>query len=79
MPYIKSYRRDDVITDGADTAGELNYHFTEIALQYLNTHGKSYQILNDILGALEGCKLELYRRVAAPYEDEKIKENGDVY
>ena len=28
---------------------------------------------------LECAKLELYRRVAAPYEDEKIDQNGDVY
>ena len=31
------------------------------------------------MGALECAKLELYRRVAAPYEDVKIMENGDVY
>ena len=35
--------------------------------------------LNAIIGALECAKLELYRRVAAPYEDDKIIENGDVY
>lgn len=33
----------------------------------------------DALGALECCKLEFYRRVAAPYEDSKIKSNGDCY
>lgn len=33
----------------------------------------------DIQGALECCKLEFYRRVAVPYEDRKIKLNGDVY
>jgi len=38
-----------------------------------------YQNINDLLGALEGAKLELYRRVAAPYEDEKVESNGDVY
>lgn len=32
-----------------------------------------------ILGVLECVKLELYRRVAAPYEDRKIEENGDVF
>jgi len=31
------------------------------------------------MGALEGAKLELYRRKVAIYEEEKIKENGDVY
>jgi hypothetical protein len=39
----------------------------------------SYQSINDVLGALEGAKLEFYRRIAAPYEDTKIQENGDVY
>jgi len=31
------------------------------------------------VGVLECAKLELYRRIAAPYEDEKIVETGDVY
>ena len=30
-------------------------------------------------GALESAKLEFYRRVVAPYEDEKMNLNGDVY
>ena len=29
--------------------------------------------------ALEGAKLEFYRRIVAPYEELKIKENGEVY
>ncbi len=28
---------------------------------------------------LETAKLEFYRRVAGPYEDAKISENGEVY
>ena len=32
-----------------------------------------------VIGALECAKLELYRRIAAPYEDTKIQENGEVY
>jgi hypothetical protein len=32
-----------------------------------------------MIGALECCKLELYRMMAAPYEDDKIAENGGVY
>ena len=58
--------------------GDLNYAFTVIAQAYLKQHGLNYQHINDVVGALEGCKLELYRRVAAPYEDLKVKENGDV-
>jgi len=61
-----------------DTAGDLNYAFTVIIQQYLKNHGLNYQHINDCVGALEGAKLELYRRVAAPYEDAKIEENGDV-
>jgi len=58
---------------------ELNYVITSICIEYLNTKGKNYQAVNDIVGALEGAKLEFYRRIAAPYEDMKIKQNGDVY
>jgi hypothetical protein len=78
MPYIK---KDDRVLARLSprTAGELNYVFTTIALQYLSDHGKNYQNINDIIGALEGCKLEFYRRLVASYEDIKIKDNGDVF
>ena len=80
MPYIKSFAREHLdIKSVPDTAGELNYLFTRIAVEYLDMKGEGYQAFNDILGALEGCKLELYRRKVAPYEDVKIEENGDVY
>ena len=80
MPYIKQHRRDwfHLDPDGPVEAGELNYLFTIIAHQYWESNGRNYQAFNDIIGSLEGCKLELYRRKVAPYEDEKIKENGDV-
>jgi len=32
-----------------------------------------------MLGSVEAAKLEIYRRLIAPYEDTKIKENGDVF
>lgn len=75
MPYIKQDRRQLVFPENA---GELNYTFTMIVQQYFKEHS-NYQGINDIIGALEGAKLEFYRRVASPYEDIKIKENGDVY
>ena len=37
-----------------------------------------YFYLNRAMGVLECIKQEFYRRVAAPYEDIKIVENGDV-
>jgi len=79
MPYIKKERRKDVIVSGAENAGELNYEITQIINRYFVKKGLAYQTYNDIVGALEGAKLELYRRKIAPYEDLKFKENGDVY
>lgn len=80
MPYIKPEARVDFsITAVPEDAGELNYAFTFIIRKYLESKPLKYQTFNDIIGALEGAKLELYRRLIAPYEDTKIKENGDVY
>ena len=81
MPYIKNERRARLNLNLGDVAGpgELNYKITRLLLEYLDLHGESYQTYNDILGALEGAKLELYRRRVAWYEDQKIKEHGDVY
>jgi hypothetical protein len=80
MPYIDPDRRESNIKyQLPNTAGELNYLFTRLCIRYMQIHGKNYQTINDIVGALEGAKLEFYRRVAAPYEDLKINENGDVY
>ena len=59
--------------------GELNYAITMLCKDYLDNAGHSYTMYNEVIGVLECAKLELYRRLAAPYEDEKIKENGDVY
>ena len=81
MPYIKQFRRKDIIEGEflAKSAGELNWMLTEVLSMYIKAHGLSYQTINDIVGALEGAKLEFYRRIAVPYENTKITENGDVY
>lgn len=78
MPYILQHHRDDKLFKPLNP-GELNYAITRLLDQYLRDKGLSYLYINDCLGALEGAKLEFYRRVAVPYEDKKIKENGDVY
>ncbi|MFW6130330.1 MAG: DUF6899 family protein [Atribacterota bacterium] len=62
-----------------DNCGELNYVISVICNEYYKRNGGRYQQINDIVGALEGAKMEYYRRVASPYEDKKIEENGDVY
>jgi len=80
MPYIKPDLRTKLAGyDLPETAGELNYLLTQQLQFYLSKNDLSYRTINDVLGALEGAKLEFYRRVVVPYEDKKIKENGDVY
>jgi hypothetical protein len=77
MPYIKQEARR-YAEIGPTTAGELNFALTMLIKGYWED-GKNYQAINDILGALEGCKAEFYRRVVVEYEQQKMKENGDVY
>jgi hypothetical protein len=81
MPYVKAEQRQRLDAgQGPADAGELNYAITRIIDDYLGRKGGvRYAHLNEVVGALECVKLELYRRVAAPYEDAKIAENGDVY
>ena len=79
MPYIDTLTRDKVHQFGPRTAGELNFAITEVIIGYLKEKKESYQTYNDIMGALVGSLLELYRRKISPYEDRKIEENGDVY
>ncbi|MCC7510354.1 MAG: hypothetical protein IT464_13420 [Planctomycetes bacterium] len=87
MPYITPAKRiplDPVINQLAallpdkDFAGTFNYVISRLAAAALA--GKtSYARINEIIGALECAKLELYRRIASPYEDAKAGQNGDVY
>lgn len=81
MPYIEESIKQSLDRGIISPAvpGHLNYAFTTVILQYLEDRGLSYQTINDVVGALEACKLEFYRRVAVPYENEKIQANGDVY
>ena len=80
MPYITQERRLKIaMLDSPETAGELNYAMTILCKDYLDKCGTSYSAINEVIGALECCKLEFYRRAAIPYEEYKMRENGDVY
>jgi hypothetical protein len=79
VPYINRVARRELRYRTSCNTGELNYEFTRVVQQYIEKYGLSYRAINDVIGSLEGAKQEFYRRVAAPYEDEKLKENGDVY
>jgi len=81
MPYIRQEDRTKLAYGDykfPENAGELNYVLTLVVHKYMRDKGIKYQHYNDVIGALEGCKLELYRRYVSPYEDVKIKDNGDV-
>lgn len=87
MPYVSQESRKQLdLGTGPVTAGELNYVVSKAVDGYLRSQSRSgvdprmrYEYLNTAIGVLACAQLELYRRVAVPYEDQKIEENGDVY
>jgi len=56
--------------------GEINYSFSRILTGCMKD--VSYSKIAMITGVLENIKQEFYRRIASPYEDKKIVENGDI-
>jgi hypothetical protein len=87
MPYITQEDRtateDNLFGDALqfvpNNAGELNFLVSTLIDNYLTEHGVRYRHINEMIGALECCKLELYRRIASPYEDVVMAKNGDAY
>lgn len=80
MPYVKQSTRESLELGRKPTeAGELNYLITKLVDSFLMGKGLSYTSINEVIGVMECAKLEVYRRLAAPYEDAKSRENGDVY
>ena len=94
MPYIKKelreeidaeinilvYRLKNLIEDNSSIrAGVLNYTITKLIDGLYGPLEKAgYKDYNEAIGMLECCKLEFYRKAAAPYEDLKLRENGAV-
>lgn len=86
MPYINAETRAElapqlnVLKETVDRfgLGVLNYIITQLIVKWIGPQ-PSYRTYNDVIGVLECVKLELYRRMVAPYEDVKRGENGDVY
>jgi hypothetical protein len=80
MPYITKDRKAEMkLGHQPKTAGDLNFLFTTAILNYIRGKGLKYQTINDVVGALASCSDEFYRRIVSPYENTKIKSNGDVY
>jgi hypothetical protein len=84
MPYIPKLARkiiDEIVNDAHFSVaanGSLNYFLVKLMLVRRKLEGESYTFYKNYLGELEAAKLEIYRRYVAPYEDKKMKENGDV-
>lgn len=81
MPYIEKSARPE-LDEWVDTFpkvtdwGELNYVITTLLLR---TNPYRYYQYQAIIGLLECCKLEMYRKCVAIYENQKEEENGPVY
>lgn len=79
MPYVNQEAREYLdLFLAPRTEGELNYTITMECKRFLGSN-PNYARFNTVIGVLECAKLEFYRRAVAAYEDEKIKENGDVF
>jgi hypothetical protein len=85
MPYIEDQDLRKTLKDNAALVadicdpGALNFFITVLLLAYVKKTGKKYLTLCVVMGTLICVAFEFYRRFVSPYEDEKIKENGDVY
>ena len=92
MPYIKKDRRD-IIDRFLNTflsnlksqfvtsiePGDINYIVTRIVANLMKPNeGWGYTTISSAIRVLEDAAQEMRRRLLNPYEDEKIKENGDV-
>ena len=58
-------------------AGEINYAVSRLCCLVIGKK-PTYPKICIITGVLENIKQEFYRRLAAPYEENKIVQNGDV-
>jgi len=80
VPYIPQNKRpplDIIVRQMADVKpnGELNYLLFAYALRNIKP---SYNNYKELIGELNCAIEEIRRRLLDPYEDLKIKENGDV-
>jgi len=60
----------------ATILGDINYVFSRVLGGLMKN--ASYNKIAMITGVLENIKQEFYRRIASPYEDKKINQNGDI-
>jgi len=91
MPYIKKDERKcykaeikSIVKklvdreDENEVYGHLNFIIFTIMKKYVAKKGERYFRYNNLVGMLECCKQELYRRLVANYENQAITKNGDI-
>ena len=91
MPYIPQEGRDkyddlvdELVTklveldDNNLVKGHHNYIMYTLALKLADKLGIRYATLQDIVGTFDCCKMEFYRKVVAPYENQAAKKSGEV-
>lgn len=84
MPYTKSEKRYTrrlipELVKSIKTKGDLNYTICEIVGQLcLKDGGIGYTTTSNWIDGVHDAECELRRRLLNPYEDLKIRENGDV-
>lgn len=78
---------DGMFDPGRDSS--LTLTFSRIITGYVERQCAGYEpdvrddvigtVRDDVVGSVRCCQLELYRRIISPYEETKIRENGDVF
>lgn len=93
MPYTKIEEQREMIdseidnlivkfrsTLGWSDVGSANYMICRTLLGAMKpVNGWNYDSLSDVIKTLECAKLEIARRLLAPYEDKAKERNGDLY
>jgi hypothetical protein len=84
MPYITKDRRNkfdrelEILASNIETSGELNYCISKLLHLLVKKQSLRYDTINSLMGTLDCVSKEFYRKVAVPYEEKKILENGDL-
>lgn len=84
MPYIKQEERKELdpiidnLSEKFTHVGQLNYIITRLCHNWILKFGKRYVNLNAVMGVLSCVADEFSHVIVAPYEDEKIAENGGI-
>lgn len=77
MPYTPPKSRRKL--GPGDSGAEFAYHVAQLVDEYIARNGLCYDTITDVRGGLSGVRGEFDRRFAFPYEDIKLRTNGEVF